>query len=89
MRFHLKSVPAAPEKYILAVTKAQEKLRPHTSLLRVNRYRIQRQSRTMSALRRTRPSAIPRQADAMSYLVDVLSARFVPQVWRFTRKRLR
>jgi hypothetical protein len=39
MRFHLKSVPAAPEKYILAVTKAQEKLRPHTSLLRVNRYR--------------------------------------------------
>jgi hypothetical protein len=51
MRFHLKSVPAAPEKYILAVTKAQEKLRPHTSLLRVNRYRsIQRQCRPMSAM---------------------------------------
>jgi hypothetical protein len=25
----------------------------------------------------------------MSYLVDVLSARFVPQVWRFTLKNHR
>src|ERR1035441_2194271 len=50
---------------------------------------IQRQSRPMSALRRKRPSAIPRQADAMYHLADVLVARLVPLTWRVTLKRLR